>query len=1046
MGGGLIQWAINRPVTISVGVILVVLFGVLSVFGLPIQLTPDVTVPTLTVATTWPGATPTEVEAEIIEDQEEALKSLPGLVSMKSEARQGQANITLELEVGSSLEEALVRVTNLLSQVPDYPETARQPVVSTASSTGPPLAVLVIQRPDGGAVSQYGTFVDEVIVPRLERIRGVASIRLVAGREQEVHVDFDPTALAARGLTVGQLARAVQGELRDISGGDIPLGKRRYIVRTELTPDDPRRLEETVLTTGPDGTPVRLGDVATVTPGLRKPSAVGMVNGSPSMALLLFREAGFNVLEVTREIYAVTERLQTRYLAPEGLEMRIVSDQVGYIEGALALVEQNLLIGALLAIVVLLLFLRSVSASVVVAVSIPVSVIGTALGMSLFGRTINLVSLAGMAFAVGMVVDNSIVVLEAIDTWRDKKSVKQAALTGTREVWGAILASTLTTAAVFVPIIGWQDEVGELLRDVAVAISTAVMVSLVVSVLVIPSFSAKLLRRRKGAQSDDEVQVTGVRARIGGQVHWIARSPLRAFVVAVLGLGGAAWLGLSMLPSLEYLPTGNRNVVFGVVLPPPGYSVEEMESIGQTIQDQLVQHTGVEKDGKPSLNRSFFVGQPDNAFMGAVSDDPTRMKEVVAMVRAAQASVPGVFAFANQASLFGRNLGGGRAIEIDLLSSDQIGTIQFGQRLMGALREALPGAQVRPIPGLDFGAPEFRVVPRRAQAARFGLTGPDLGLLVDAYVDGAIIGEYGVAGEPKRDVLLRAKGVAIDDPEALATAPVPTPTGRVVPLSQVASIDETLGPTVIQHIERRRALTMQVSPPDDIALEDAIAKVRNEVVGPLIEQGAAPDDMAVEYSGSAGNLDRAKRQFAEALALALLISFLLLAALFEDFLAPLAILVSVPLAGAGGVVTLRLVDKWLGAQPLDMMTALGFIILIGVVVNNAILVVDGALTRMRDGMVLADAVADAVRRRVRPIAMSALTSLAGLLPLVLFPGDGSELYRGVGAVVLGGLALSTALTLYLVPAVFTVLWRIRIAFGSSLGAADDEDGAAPEAA
>lgn len=1028
MGDGIIAWAIRRPVTVTVGVILVAFFGALSILGLPIQLTPDVTVPTITVTTAWPGATPIELESEIVEEQEEALKSLPGLLRMTSEARPSRATVTLELEVGIDLEEALVRTSNLLGQVPDYPAAARQPVVSTSNSSGPPLAVLVIQSdPPGRMVEEYRTFVADNIVPRLERIRGVSGIRLIAGRDEEVHVDFDPVALAARKVTVGQLAAAVRGELRDISGGDLPLGKRQLVVRTEVAPNAPRKLERIVLRTEADGTPVLLGDVAEVRVGLRKREAVGMVNGKPSMALLLFREAGYNVLEVTREIYEVNDEVNAELLQSEGLNIRVVSDQVGYIEGALALVQQNLLLGGALAIVVLLIFLRSLRASLVVSIAIPVCVIGTALGMSVMGRTINIVSLAGMAFAVGMVVDNSIVVLESIDTWRQKGgAVSRAALMGTREVWGAILASTLTTAAVFVPIIGWQDEVGELLRDVAVAISTAVFVSLVVSVLVIPSFSARLLRGAKTVTEDESTAGRdGIRGAITRLVGWIVATPARSALVAAIGLGGTAYAGLTAVPSMEYLPTGNRDIVFGVVIPPPGYGVSEMQAVGDAIQGHLVPHVGEEKDGFPALDRTFFVGTPSSAFMGAVGETGERMKEIEKLVRQAQAQVPGVFAFASQASLFGRRLGGGRAIEIDLLSADQIGTIRFGQMMMGALRQALPGAQVRPIPGLDFGAPELRITPDRAQSSRLGLGGAELGLLVSAYVDGAIIGELGPDGEPKLDVVLRANGLDKTDPEGLAAAPVPTPAGRVVPLGQVATIEETLGPTVIQHIERRRALTLQVRPSDDIALEDAIAKVRNEVVPGLMDK--APADLRVAYAGSAGQLDNAQSQLLSALLLAVIISFLLLAALFEDFLAPLAILVSVPLAGAGGILSLRLVDATLAPQPLDMMTAMGFIILIGVVVNNAILVVDGAIARMRDGMELATAIADAVRRRVRPIAMSALTSLAGLTPLVLFPGSGSELYRGVGAVVLGGLALSTVLTVFLVPAVFSVIWRIRLA-------------------
>lgn len=1035
---GIIGWAVRRPVSVTVGVILVILFGALSVADLPIQLTPDISVPTISVTTTWAGATPVELESDVVEPQEEELKSLPGLVQMTSSSNTGQAELTLELEVGADLEEALVRVNNLLSRVPAYPVGVDQPIISTASSAGPPLAVTVLQsRIRGGQVEQYKTWVEDVILPRLERIPGVATIRLIGGRETEVQVDFDPQALAARGLTVSALAAAIQGELRDVSAGDLPIGKRRYIVRTDVAPADPRALGQVVVGTGPDGAPIQLSEVATVHTGLRKATAMGMMNGAPSMAMLFFRESGYNVLEVTREIHREVAAIQRDLLDAEGLDMTIVSDQTGYIEGALDLVGQNLLLGGLLAVVVLLLFLRSVGANLVVALSIPVSIVGTALGMALLGRTLNIVSLAGMAFAVGMVVDNSIVVLESIDTARRRlPTIRLAALEGTREVWGAILASTLTTAAVFLPIISWQDEVGELLRDVAVAISVSVFASLVVSVMVIPSFSAKLLKKGKQVTPDEgpeggEIDLDagkGATAVVGRQVRWLVASPLRALMVVVIGLGGTGWLGYTLLPPLEYLPTGNRNVVFGAVIPPPGYDISEVDAIGKEIQGKLVQHVGVEKDGKPALARTFYLGTPDRAFMGAVAVDDQRAGEVAPLIRSVQADVPGVFAFASQASLFGRRLGGGRSIELDLLSADLEGTITFGMQIFGKLRQRIPGAQIQPIPGLDYGATEFRVLPDRAEASKQGITPSQVAQIVDAYVDGAFIGELGAEGEPKRDVILRAQGVSIDDPEALEAAPVATPSGAIVPLQSLAQVVSRLGPTIIQHIERRRALKLQISPPDDVPLEDALATVQ-QIVEEGITGGLAPDDLQVGYSGSAGNLEGAKSRFGDVLILALVISFLLLAALFEDFLAPVVILVSVPLAGAGGVITLWAVDKYLGRQPLDMMTALGFIILIGVVVNNAILVVDGALVRLRAGAALADAVADAVRRRVRPIAMSALTSLAGLLPLVLFPGSGSELYRGVGAVVLGGLALSTALTLFLVPAVFSLLWRGRRAVG-----------------
>lgn len=1056
--GGIIKWAIERPVSVAVGVILVALFGFLSIAGIPIQLTPDVTVPTVNISTAWPGATPTEIEAEILKEQEKAVKSLPGLVRMTSTAQRDQGSINLELEVGTSLQETLVRVTNLLSRVRTSPQAARKPVVTTANSTGPPLAVMVIQSdPPGREVAEYRTWVDEIIIPKIERIPGVAGIRLIAGREQEVHIDFNPSELAARGVTVSHIATAVRAEFIDVSAGDIPMGKRRYVVRTQLTPTEEIELENTVLRTREDGTPVLLGDVATVRPALRKPAAIGLINGSPSMALLCFREAGSNVLEVTEQIHEVVADLQDSYLAPEGLRMQIVSDQTGYITGALNLVRSNLILGGVLAIVVLLLFLRSFGASAVVAISIPISIVGTVLMMSLFGRTINIVSLAGMAFAVGMVVDNSIVVLENIDTWRKREAnIARASLMATREVWGAIFASTATTAAVFIPIIAWQDEVGELLRDVAIAISTAVFVSLIVSVVVIPSFAAKLLRSRAidseppkdttetettvAASVDQAVRKPNVVAaisarqpfqRVGRAVHWLTRSRVRSGVISATGIAGAVLIGISLLPSMEYLPSGNRNIVFGVVIPPQGYSVEEMREVGEYIQGRIVPHLEREKDGVPAIARAFFAGGPDQAFMGGVAVDAERVPEMATFFRSVLREIPDVIGFANQGSLFGRRLGGGRSIEVDILGPDLVELTGFAGRLMGEVRKRMPNAQVRPIPNLDVGAPELQITPRRTEATRLGMDGASIGLLIDAYVDGAIIGQLGKRGQPKRDVVLRATGLTIDSPESLMAAPAATPSGRTVPVGEFASITQTLGPTRIQRIERSRAITLAVSAPDDVALEDAIAIVKEQAVGSLAEQGAIPAGVRVVYSGSAGRLEQTKSRFSFVLLLAVIISFLLLSALFEDFLAPIAILVSVPLAGAGGVLGLRIVDATLGRQPLDMLTALGFVILIGVVVNNAILIVDGTLARMRnDNLSLEQAVADAVRWRVRPILMSALTSLAGLLPLVLFPGFGSELYRGIGGIVLGGLALSTLLSLFVVPALFAVLWRMRRAVSS----------------
>ena len=1020
--GGLIAAAIRRPVAVLSALAMLVLFGALSVAGLPIQLTPDVQIPVLGIDTRWPGASPPEIEREILQEQEDVLKGLKGLVRMSSEASLDRGELTLEFEVGTDLDDALVRVTNRLVQVPGYPEAAREPVVSTSSTGGPPLAVVLIQDLDGDPVTQHRTWTAEEVVPRLERIPGVARIDHFGGQDTEVVVTYRPADLAARGVPLTTLIRAVQGELQDSSGGDLDLGKRRYLVRTLAVPTELSAFEGIVLTPGRGGEPaVRLGDVATVDLGLRKRRAKVFGDGSESMALLFRREAGSNVLEVTEEIRREVAAVDAEQMAPRGLSIEIVNDQTDYIYGALKLVRTNLLIGGSLAAVVLLLFLGSVRSAALVALTIPVCVVGTVLGMSLLGRTLNVVSLAGMAFAVGMVVDNAIVVLESIDLWRSRtEDPLEAALEGTREVWGAILASTLTTAAVFIPVIAWQDEVGYLLRDVAIAISLAVGLSLLASVVVIPSFAGRVLGARTSASAEGG-RVVRAAAATGRLVERMARSRWASFGVAFVVPTAMFGLALLLLPPMEYLPTGNRNFLFGMLIAPPSYSVQEMVEIGEGFQEGVAEHTRVEVDGVPSIRRSFFVSRPGMAFMGASATDPARIHDLVAFYREHQRTVPGVFGLASQASLFGRGLASSRSIDVDVTGSDLGSLAAAGGRLMGAVGEAMEGAQVRPIPTLDAGAPEFHVAPRRDELARHGMSGRELGVAVDALVDGRIVGELARSGRPKLDVVVRPAGGGVETSDALGAAAIATPRGEVVPLSTLAHITEGSGPTQIRRIERKRGLTIRVSPPDDVALQDAVSALD----GVLAEiRPTVPTGVELTLAGGADNLAQAQRRLGEVLLLALIISFLLLAALFEDLLAPLVVLVTVPLAAAGGVAGLRTVDRWLSAQPLDMMSALGFVILIGVVVNNAILVVDGALARLRDGRDLPTAVGGAVARRTRPIVMSALTSLAGLLPLVLLPGAGSELYRGVGAIVLGGLALSTLLTLFVVPAVFSVVWRV----------------------
>ena len=493
----IIQDAIRFPVTTTVGVILLVLFGGIGLSRLPIQLTPDVVQPEVTIRTRWPGASPQEVERDIVDEQEEQLKSIEGLVKIESTSNDGEGRITLTFQVGTDLDAALLKVSNSLEQVPAYPDDADRPVIRSVNVNSNASAYFVLSpaAEDGfaGDISTLWSFADDFIKPEFERVSGVALSNILGGREMEMHVIVDPARLAARAVTMNQLREALERENRNYSGGEFDEGKRRYVVRTVGEYSSPQDIEEIVVSIR-NQVPVYLKDVARVELGYRKPDGRAFNNGQEVIVLDALKEPGTNVMEVMAGLRQVVERLNSDVLEARGLRLTQVYDETDYIESSIDLVRQSLVVGGLLAIAILLMFLRSVTSTLIIAIAIPISIVGSFLMMYLFGRTLNVISLAGMAFAVGMVVDNSIVVLENIYRHRQMgKSRPEAAYDGAREVWGAVLASTLTTIAVFVPVLFIEGEVGQLFGDIALGISFAVGLSLLVSITVIPSLSAKIL-------------------------------------------------------------------------------------------------------------------------------------------------------------------------------------------------------------------------------------------------------------------------------------------------------------------------------------------------------------------------------------------------------------------------------------------------------------------------------------------------------------------------------------------------------------------------
>ncbi|MEJ2178232.1 MAG: efflux RND transporter permease subunit, partial [Gammaproteobacteria bacterium] len=505
----LIRLAIDRPIAVIAAVLLVVLFGLVALAAIPIQLAPDVNRPVITVTTNWFGAAPAEVEREILNPQEDELAGIEGLTSITGNASQGRARITLEFRIGTNMDKALLLVANRLDRVPEYPEEADQPTIDTAGSEDNAIAWFIFTRLPGNErpIHEYGDFIEDNVKERLERVTGIGRINLFGSSEREIQIVVDPTLLARYRLTISDVSRALRLANVSLGAGDIDDGKRRYVVRTEGELQSLESIAKVLVGSNLEqggAARITVGDIADVRFGYKDPSSTIRLLGVSALAMNAERQTGANVIETMEGLRQAVEELNQSVVPEAGLELKQVSDETVYIQSAIDLVKQNIWIGGMLAAFILIIFLRSLRATIIITLAIPVSVIGAFVAMAALGRSINVISLAGLAFAVGMVVDAAIVVLENIYRHREEgNSISEAAYRGANQVWGAVLVSALTTVMVFIPILVMELEAGQLFRDIAVAISVSVVLSLLVSITVIPALSKRLLsgRRLDGGQS-----------------------------------------------------------------------------------------------------------------------------------------------------------------------------------------------------------------------------------------------------------------------------------------------------------------------------------------------------------------------------------------------------------------------------------------------------------------------------------------------------------------------------------------------------------------
>ncbi len=1088
-----IKFSINNPVKVAVSVLLTILFGILALTAVPIQMTPDVERPIITIQTPWQGRSPEEVEKSILMEQEKKLKTLQGLYKMTSTASLGEGRIELEFTVGYDISRAVQEASNRLDEVPRYPDDVDRPIIRAASSnTDEAIGYGLLTSPDPNfEMAEFFDYADRYVKPAFERIKGLAQVDIYGGREHEVQVRFDPVVLAQSGISVEELRNSLRGDNLNESAGDFANGRQNIRFRVLGRYDSLEPIRK-VIVKYVDGAPIYLQDIATPFLVLKKNTYFNQSKGKTSMTLQFRRDTGANVLSVMKEVNRIAKEIGE----PGGMlahykndqyriRFNLVYDDSYYINSAIKLVQENMYSGGLLAIVVLLLFLRSMRPTLIISLAIPISVIGTFVVMYAAGRNINVISLAGLAFAIGMVVDCAIVVLENIDRHLHMgKTVAKAAYDGTIEVWGAVLASTLTTVFVFGPVLTIQEESGQLFYDIVLAICASVLISMFVSITVIPCAAVHMLKEESQRQQNWLAKLYRSAFGLAPLCGWLTDHFSGLIYVMTFRSVSGIWLRLlligsvslisvilsaKMMPPASYLPTGNKNNIRGSMQLPPAYSIQENAMVGKRVEEGLrpyweantieessaIQKLVDDRSGKevnvvPPIKDFFIVIRAQGVFLIATSKDQEVVKPLEVLLGKVMNSIPGCSGMGEQASIFGRRGGGSNTVQIEVVGSDMGRLRESATYLEQKLIQVFQKSGVRSSPSnYNMSGPEREMIVDQVRAKELGINVQSLAYSARAMIDGIVVGDFDYEGDNIDLTVIRDPDIPLT-PDEFSQLPMSIRDSdgqhKIVPIGQLVNFVKADASQQIRRVEQERAIQLIVNPPDEVALETAQQQIM-ELVEEARREGGMSPDVLIRLAGNADKLSQARAALlgkwtgwnwnsilsliSSRFFLSLLMTYLLMAGLFESFAYPLVIMFSVPFALVGGFAGLAYVHYLDPTQQMDTLTMLGFIILIGVVVNNAILLVAQALNFARgfgeseldviEAMDYRTAIRESVRTRMRPIFMTTATSVFGMLPLVLSPGAGSELYRGLGGVVVGGLVCSTIFTLFVVPLLFSLM-------------------------
>lgn len=1013
--------SVRRPVTIAMVTLIVILLGIVSLTRLPIDLFPEIKVPVAIVQTSYSGAGPQEIEKLITRPIEESIGTVANIEDVQSISSEGSSVVVAQFNFGTDMDFASLEMREKVDMVKGFlPEDANDPMVLKIDPNSMP----IIETSLSGSkdLSKLQAFAEDIMKPRLERIEGVASVNINGGYERKISVEVNQQKLQNYGVSMDYLAQIIGAENLSLPGGSVKKGIQDLTIRTTGEFQSVEEIRHIPINL-PSGAVIRLSDIAEVDMTNKEISTISKTNGENSISISIQKQSGVNTVNVANEVNEEINKIKEEYPTRN---IKVVIDQSEFIKQSINTVVQSAILGAILAVLVLFLFLRNIRTTLIIGTAIPVSIIATFTLIYFNGITLNLMTLGGLALGIGMLVDNAIVVLENIYRFRQEGYSKtEAAIKGAKEVGMAVTASTLTTVAVFLPIVFVEGVTSTLFKELALTVTMSLLVSLAVSLTLIPMLSSKILKvdMDQGKKHHQKFRIfsfifdgfdklfTKVENKYKGMLNWGLHhrksTILIGILVFVLSIASLTQVGAEFIP-----PVDEGQFTVNIKLP-TGSELERTNEVALEVEERLTKREIIDTlFTKVGASGQFSTGG-NNENRATVTGVLKTEREISTFdlaedIRKDLKDIPGaeitVEVTSNTLMMGGMT---GAPISITI-SGDELDTLnKVSQDFVEMIEEVEGTREVKS--DMGEGIPELQINVDRLTASQYGLSSAQIANTVKTVVSGRTATRYKLEGD-EIDVVITGDDIYSQSISNLKNLPINTPSGTTIPLSQVAKVSIERGPVEINRVSQSRVVTVssQLSGRDlGSVVEDIETK---------IDDYNMPRGYSYDIGGQNEQLQESFSDLGLALILAIVLVYMILASQFESLLHPFTIMLSVPLAIGGGALGL-----FLTGRTLNVTSLIGAIMLAGIVVNNAIVLIDYINTRRADGEERLEAITNAGPVRLRPILMTTLTTVLGLLPIAIGLGEGSEIQSPMATVVIGGLLLSTLLTLIFIPVMYTIL-------------------------